>query len=81
MNNCVCPECGETSTSKKACSMEKCSECDVALENDEGTNESKKDKLGKGHSEVINEDTKVDDEDEAPSYMKTYLKILKEKKI
>jgi hypothetical protein len=86
--NCVCPECGESSTSKEKCSMSKCSECDVDLE--EETSEACKKKAkgkGKGLTEVteINEDQKNKDNEEKEetddmAYMKAYVKVLKENK-
>lgn len=73
LSECVCPECGKTSSVKGACSASKCPDCEVALE------EAKK-----SESRIEgNEDEKLDEGDDSP-FMKAqrqWVKILKERKV
>jgi hypothetical protein len=75
MNDCVCPECGKTSSSDKACSMTNCPECDVKMEDAKKEDTSE----GKGQTEV-KDDTKLVESTNSPFdlFKNNYLKVLKE---
>lgn len=72
MNECVCPECGKTHSIKGSCSMSKCPDCEVTLEERKDESNSRIE----GEAEEL-------DEDDSPfnTAKKNWVKMLREGKI